>query len=196
VRRSTGCWSRIKRRPLLRPHPRLAMNDRNPIQWHGVHSNCLTLVGSPHVCLQVVCRKLPRHHKPASFSRFLRAPRDHPLDHSRSGAHGPPDYCAPMSRRSISGGCQLDIENTEFLPGALHACSGRPRGSLRSRPRTDAACRFGGDHQIVEVSQEPSERYRQREQAEIRKALQLDFPSGRPGASIRYVQMDGTGVRW
>jgi len=34
----------------------------------------------------------------------------------------------------------------------------------------------------------------QREQAEIRKALQLDLPVLVGRASIRYVQMDGTGV--
>jgi len=70
-------------------------------------------------------------------SRPISGNRSQPiLTHGRSGAHGPPLLLVlPMSRRSISGGCRTGHRKYGvFSRGARHACSGRPRGSLRSRP--------------------------------------------------------------
>src|SRR5882762_11187272 len=154
---------------------------KSTLRFHQRCSSCLVS--------KSVCRKCAADTtNPRVFRGFLRAPRDLHLDHGRSGAHGPPLLLVlPMSRRSISGGCRTGHRKYGvFSRGAPHACSGRPRGSLRSRPRTDAAPgRFGGDHQIRGAYRRGHRtRYRPARASRDPEGPAVGFTRpGRPGAS-------------
>ncbi|MFI5098868.1 MAG: ISKra4 family transposase [Candidatus Acidiferrales bacterium] len=93
---------------------------------------------------------------------------------------------------------ELDIENTEFSPGVrrMQAMVGQEAPFDRGREQMKVLAGLEVTTKAVERTAEAiGADIAQREQGEIRKALQLNLPviGGEP-IPILYVQMDGTGV--
>ncbi len=93
---------------------------------------------------------------------------------------------------------ELDIENTEFSPGVrrMQAMVGQEAPFDHGRQQMKVLAGLEVTTKSVERTAEAiGADIAQREQAEIKKALQLDLPvvAGEP-IPVLYVQMDGTGV--
>jgi len=106
--------------------------------------------------------------------------------------------CAQCGVGQFPVDVELDIENTEFSPGVrrMHALVGQEAPFDHGRQQMKVLAGLEVTTKSVERTAEAiGADIAQREQAEIKKALQLDLPvvAGEP-IPILYVQMDGTGV--
>jgi len=106
--------------------------------------------------------------------------------------------CAQCGVGQFPVDVELDIENTEFSPGVrrMHALVGQEAPFDHGRQQMKVLAGLEVTTKSVERTAEAiGANIAQREQTEIKKALQLDLPAvaGEP-IPILYVQMDGTGV--
>src|SRR5439155_1575098 len=106
--------------------------------------------------------------------------------------------CAQCGVGQFPVDVELDIENTEFSPGVrrMHALVGQEAPFDHGRQQMKVLAGLEVTTKSVERTAEAiGADIAQREQAEIKKALQLDLPvvADEP-IPILYVQMDGTGV--
>jgi hypothetical protein len=106
--------------------------------------------------------------------------------------------CVHCGVGQIPADVELDIENTEFSPGVrrMQAVVGQEAPFDHGREQMKVLAGLEVTTKSVERTAEAiGADIAQREQAEIRKALQLELPvvAGEP-IPFLYVQMDGTGV--
>ena len=106
--------------------------------------------------------------------------------------------CARCGLGQFPVDAELDIENTEFSPGVrrMQALVGQEAPFAHGRAQMKVLAGLEVTTKSVERTAEAiGADIAQREQAEIRKALQLELPVvvGEP-IPFLYVQMDGTGV--